>query len=309
MRIAHLSAENSRTHGPERRAWYQRHNPTHLRAVAALSEAAWRARDPRTPARAIILGAGACTELPLERLAQAHDAVLLVDVDVPGMTRARDALPGSLRGRVDFLQEDLTGGVSASLATELRTQPWDDLARLGPTAALETAAACLERCPVPDLPALRSDSYGSVVSSLVLTQLFSLPLLDVLDTLNLHAPTAADLRDTSPRYSAAARDFRRRVTRAHLRLLAALLAPGGAALLISDHTGELLPPRTGPHARDPRASFPVLPVEALAIPRDLEAAFTLASPIREWEWLVTLPTADLLGRRYQVFGVVLRPRP
>ena len=105
MRIARLAEENPRTQGPERRAWYRRHSPTHLRAVAALVEAALAARTPGGPSRAVVLGAGACTEAPLERLARAFEQTLLVDVDVPGMARARDELPASLRSRVDLLQE------------------------------------------------------------------------------------------------------------------------------------------------------------------------------------------------------------
>ena len=44
---------------------------------------------------------------------------------------------------------------------ELRAQPWRDLARLGATAPLEAAAACLERCPVPDPPTYRDCSRQS----------------------------------------------------------------------------------------------------------------------------------------------------
>jgi len=35
MRIARLPAENPRTQGPERRAWYRKNSAEHLRAVAA----------------------------------------------------------------------------------------------------------------------------------------------------------------------------------------------------------------------------------------------------------------------------------
>ncbi|HEX6123707.1 MAG TPA: hypothetical protein VFY89_11130, partial [Ktedonobacterales bacterium] len=242
MRLARLPAENPRTQGPERRAWYRRHAPEHLRQVEALCAEGLRARASTAPARAVLLGAGACTELPLESLARALEAVQLVDVDVPGIARARDGLAAALRARVDLLQADLTDGVSASLAAALRAQPWDDLRALGSGAALDAAATCLERCPVPDPPAfpdLALAGYGLAVSSLLITQLFSLPLLDVLDTLNLHAPEATDRREESARYSAAARDFRRRICLAHLALLFSLLAPGGVALLITDVVGYL----------------------------------------------------------------------
>src|SRR6185312_13536377 len=93
MRIARLAEENPRTQGPERRAWYRRNSPAHLQAVAALVEDALAARASGAsggPSRAVVLGAGACTEAPLERLARTFESVLLVDVDVPGMAHARD---------------------------------------------------------------------------------------------------------------------------------------------------------------------------------------------------------------------------
>src|SRR5690349_20461943 len=120
MRIARLAEENPRTQGPERRAWYRHHSPAHLQAVSALVEEALAALAAGGPSRAVVLGAGACTEAPLERIARSFEHVLLVDVDVPGMARARDELSASLRNRVDLLQADITGGVSDALAEELR---------------------------------------------------------------------------------------------------------------------------------------------------------------------------------------------
>ncbi|HEY7343110.1 MAG TPA: hypothetical protein VH591_19715 [Ktedonobacterales bacterium] len=311
MRIARLAEENPRTQGPERRTWYRRHSPAHLQAVAALVEEALAVRSAGGPSRAVVLGAGACTEAPLERIARSFEHVLLVDVDVPGMTRARDELTASLRGRVDLLQADITGGVSDALASELRAQPWRDLARLGATAPLEAAASCLERCTIPDppeLPGLIAQGYGFVFSDLALTQLYSLPLLDVVDTLSLYAPDAVDLRETQARYRQATQAFRRRIALAHLSLLAGLLAPEGAAILASDRTGHLLPPKSGPHARDPRETLTVLPDDVLTIPDDLAARFQLVGAPRTWEWLVSAPDATSFGRMYEAVGIVLRPR-
>src|SRR5579884_1033764 len=205
-------------------------------------DAALAPRGEDAPPTAVVLGAGACTELPLERLARACERVTLVDLDARGMGAAREELPAGLRGRVQLLEADVTGGVSAALARELRAQPWEDLRLLGGPrgyAPLDAAAACLERCPVPDppeLPGLTPGGYGLVVSGLVLTQLFSLPLLDVRDALSVHAPAVADLRDAYPRSREAAMAFRRRVALSHLHLLGTLLAPQGAGLLLTDVT-------------------------------------------------------------------------
>jgi hypothetical protein len=314
MRIERLAEENRRTQGAARRAWYRGHSPEHLEAVAALMEAVLAARGADASPTAVVLGAGACTELPLERLARACERVTLVDLDAPGMGAARDELPATLRGRVHLLAADVTGGVSAALARELRAQPWDDLRRLGGPrgyAPLDAAAACLEECPVPnppELPGLAPGGYGLVISGLVLTQLFSLPLLDVRDTLSVQAPAVAALRDAYPRSRTAAMAFRRRVALAHLHLLGTLLAPQGAGLLLTDVTGHLLPPRGGPHAGEGIESLDVLPAAALEVPADLEGLFAVVGPLRRWRWLVTAPTGDAPGRAYECAGVVLRRR-
>ena len=314
MRIARLTQDNMRTQGPRRRQEYRRHSPDHLRAIESLASVALAARTPECPRTAVILGAGACTEVPLATIARACASVLLVDVDVAGMARARDELPTISRSRVDILQADLTGGVSAALSAALDAQPWADLAALGGatgTAPLDAAAASIERCPVAELPAIPElvpHGYGFVMSSLTLTQLFSLPLLDVLDTLNVHAPDAVDRRDTYPRYREAATAFRRRVARAHLALIGALLAPGGCGLLVTDVTGYLLPPTAGQHAGAAVDSLTVLAPEVLSIPHDLKERFEVVGQPRTWRWLVTAPQAAAPGRAYDVTGVVFRPR-
>jgi hypothetical protein len=264
------------------------------------------------PGDIVILGAGACTEIPLERLVRASAHVLLVDLDVVGIAQARDELPAALRSRVDLLQADLTGGVSEALAAELRATPFADLNLLDQgrgMAPIEAAADCLERCPVPSPPllgGLQSGAFDLAISDFVLTQLYSLPLLDVIDTLTAYAPAVADLRETLPRYEDATNGFRRRIALAHLALLRDLLAPNGAALLLSDQAGELLPPKSGPHARDPIEQLETLPKTALAIPGDLERAFTLTAPMRTWRWLISAPDPERPGRCYDALGALLR---
>ena len=314
MRIGRLAADNRRTQGPERRVWYRRHSPDHLSAISALVEGALRLDGPASTRQTVILGAGACTEIPLERLARASAHVLLVDLDVAGMAQARDEMPATVRDRVDLLQADLTSGVSEALAAELRATPFADLNLLDQgrgMAPVEAAADCLERCPVPHPPmpvGLQPGGYDLVISDFVLTQLYSLPLLDVIDTLTAYAPAIADLRETLPRYEDAANGFRRRVALAHLALLRSLLTPDGVALLLSDRVGELLPPKAGSHAHDPIERLETLPESALAIPADLERDFTLVAPVRTWRWLISAPDAERPGRHYDAFGVLLRAK-
>jgi hypothetical protein len=178
-------------------------------------------------------------------------------------------------------------------------------------APIEAAADCLERCAIPNpplIPGLQPGGYDLVVSDFILTQLYSLPLLDVIDTLTAYAPAVADLRETLPRYEDAANSFRRRVALAHLALLRSLLAPDSVALLLSDRAGELLPPKAGPHAHDTVERLETLPESALAIPGDLERDYTPAGPLRTWRWLISAPDAERPGRRYDAFGLRLRAK-
>jgi hypothetical protein len=309
MRIDRLAAENPRTQGATQRRWYRRHNPEHLRHVARLFERSLAARGPDAPTTAIVLGAGACTELPLERLAGVCSQVTLVDLDAPGMERARHELPPDLRRRVRPLVADLTGGVSRELATRLREQPWADLASLDERAPLGAAAACLDRCHVPDPPAIAgapAGTFGLVVSSCVLTQLFSLPLLDVLDTLATAAPNIVALQAADSRYQAAARAFRRHLALAHLDLVADLLAQAGAGLIASDVAGYLLPPVGGPRAGEAPEVLPLLPAEVVDLPADLGARCTLCGPLQRWRWVVSAPTSARPGRTYDALGAVFR---
>jgi len=334
MRIEALAQANQRMQGAARREWYRQHSPQHLRAIAALIDdalgllgaptarrtrgAANRSAAAPPPLRCVILGAGACTELPLERLARACATTLLVDLDAQGMLRARDELSPALRPRVAMLVADLTGGVSAALAAELHAQPWDDLNRLdggSGLATLDTVAACLDRVAIPTPPILagleEADDapFDLVISALTLTQLFSLPLLDALDMLLLRAPRVADQREAHASYRVAAHNLRRRVTQAHLALLQRLLAPTGVALLLTDRVGYLTPPTAGPHANEGRESLPTLPADVLDIPVGLRQRFTVVSQPRRWEWIVSLPDAVTPGRSYEVVGALLRRSP
>jgi hypothetical protein len=311
MRIERLSVDNQRTQGAARRAWYERYSAKHLREMERAVRDALAAREEGSPSAGVILGAGACTELPLERLTRACEPLTLVDLDAPAMGRARDEAPERLRARLRLQAADLTGGVSAALREEIGFQPWRDLRSIGETPILDALASCLERVEVadpPDIAGLEPHGFGLVISSLTLTQLYSLPLLDALDTLLAYAPDLAERREEYPRYKAAASAFQRRVTLAHLALIARLLAPGGAALLTTDQTGYLLPPKTGPHARDPREALETLPARALAWTADLETRFTLIGPPRGWAWMVAMPEGETPGRAYDVVAALMRAR-
>ncbi len=316
MRIERLSRDNQRTQGAERRNWYRKYSANHLKQIELALLAALDARGAAAPDAAIILGAGACTETPLDQLTRACSPITLVDLDTAGMLRAREELPEKLRPRVRPVSADLTGGVSVALQNELRAQPWPDLRALSGgrgNSILNAVADCLEQAaatqpPEPESLGLAPQSFGLVVSSLTLTQLYSLPLLDALDTLLVYAPDLADERDAHPRYLHAVRTLQRSVVAGHLALMGRLLAPEGIALLLTDRVGYLLSPQTGPHAAGERETLEVAPPEVLRLPEDLEERFTLVGPIRQWMWMASMPEGETPGRAYEVVAALLRPR-
>lgn len=322
MRIDRLSIDNPRTQGPARRAWYARHNPQHLRGVATVVGRALAASNtPRALGAgepggkrggAVVLGAGACTEIPLARLVRSAGRTVLADLDLAGMEQARQALPVPLRGSVEVALVDLSGGASASLATLLRAQPWGDLARIGSGAVAEAAAACLEKCEIAAPSAVAGKlghRFHIVLSSLLLTQLFNLPMLDVLDTIGRAHPDGIATAAEHQRYLAAANAFRGRVARSHLDLLAAIVAPGGSVALITDVTGYVTAPTSASGASGgvaSRDSLPLFPREAIDLLAEVHARFTPVGSPQRWEWLVSLPTLSQPGRSYAVMGFVLR---
>ena len=304
MRIQRLAKENQSTQGPGKRAWYQRNSPEHLEAIQALARAALATQAPTPIPRVALLGAGACTELPLEELARRAEEVVLVDLDEFALQGARRQLRADLQARVRLVIADLTGGVSEHLERALMGQRWQALKAQGADAVLTAVAGCLDHCEVPqppDLPELRPGRCGLVISSLVVTQLWSYPLLDVTDLLNTLDPALAARQHEHPALGPAIERFKERVARGHLLLLARLLRPSGVAVLIAEDEGRLTP-QHGQASQGLDAPLPLLPAGFDTL---IEASFTQLEPVRGWEWISDLPSAVRAGRTYHVTGWVL----
>jgi hypothetical protein len=304
LRIDTLPYNNAQTQGAPRRAWLQQHSPHHLRECAALMLRALDLRPPHTSRSTLVLGAGACTEVPLADLARRSDEVLLADLDQPSMEQARSelAIP-ALRKRLRLLTCDLTGGVSAHLRRLLEQHPWSELVSQGassPRAVFDVTAQCLDDCSVPDPPVIdglyRGDS-GVVISSLALTQLFSYPLLDILDHVQRIAPSLVGEQERHHRYQEAAQSFRTRVILAHLHLLRDLVDTGGLVVLLCDVRGFAFTVSGAEHRR----AIPLVPRTFPELVRD---TFDIVEE-RHWEWISDLPENDKLGRGYEVVGYLL----
>jgi hypothetical protein len=305
MRIDTLSHNNGQTQGEQRRIWLRANAPQHLEHCETLILQALKQRSPAAAAGTLVLGAGECTEVPLLALCRGSDEVVLADLDLAALQRASaDLTAPAYRRRIQLVECDISGGISNKLARLLRRQPWDELATLDAKAVFDAAAQCLEVCPIPDppvLPALNSASYGVVISSLVLSQLFSYPLLDVFDQVRSVAPTFLEAQERHRRYQDMTQMFRIRVINAHLHLLRSLLDAGGIAVLLSDIRGFAFTVYGTDHDAQHRHMLPLVP---RVFPELVRENFRIIEEV-EWEWVSDLPGKDRPGRGYEVAGYVL----
>jgi hypothetical protein len=306
MRIDSLTVNNAQTQGARRREAISRQSPQHLENATGLMLAALRQRPYSVSRSTLVLGAGACTEVPLAALAHNSDEVVLADLDEISLKQGCDELSTpALRKTVRLLVDDLSGGISTNLERLLTRQPWADLAEQGPREIFDTAAHCLESCTIPDPPeiaGLVAGNFGVVISSLVLSQLFSYPLLDVLDRVQKIAPAALNEQERHHRYQEATQAFRTRVIEAHLHLIRSLLDTDGLAVLLCDQRGFVFDAPNPQLTAEHRRAIPLVPRVFFEL---VEQNFTIVEK-REWEWLTDMPAEGRYGRGYDVIGYLLR---
>jgi hypothetical protein len=305
VRIDTLTYNNIQTQGVRRRMWLRLHSPQHLQQCTTLMLQALRLRERSASRSTLVLGAGACTEIPLAELVRNSDEVVLADVDPASMRQGRDELESPALGkRVRLLTCDISGGVSANLKRLIEQQPWNKLVAQGAKAVFDVAAYCLEQCHVPDSPeieVLHAGEFGVVVSSLVLSQLFSYPLLDVLDHVQRVAPDYFGEQERHHHYQETAQNFRIRIIQAHLHLLHEVVDEGGVVVLLSDVRGFVFNETGNENDTQHRRSLPVIPRGLIELVRE---DFTVLEEC-EWEWITDLPEEGKLGRGYEVKGFVL----
>jgi len=307
VRIDTLTYNNVQTQGPKRRAWLREHSPQHLQQCAMLMLHALQKRPVSTSHSTLVLGAGACTEVPLTGLARDSDEVVLADLDLASMRQGRDELTSvALRKRMRLLECDISGGVSASLNLLVEQQSWDKLVSQGAQAVFDAASRYLEQCPIPDPPeieGLSTGEFGVVISSLILSQLFSYPLLDILDHVQRIAPGFLGEQERHRRYQEAAQAFRVRIIKAHLHLLRELLDVGGLIVLLSDVRGFVFDVYATGDDTEHRRMMPLVP---RILPELVREDFAVIEEAH-WEWLADLPEKGKLGRGYEVVGYMLNP--
>jgi hypothetical protein len=186
----------------------------------------------------------------------------------------------------------------------IKQQRWDTFVSQNAQVVFDAAAHCLEQCPVPDPPDiedLHAGEFGVVISSLVLSQLFSYPLLDMLDHVQRIAPGYLGEQERHRRYQEAAQNFRVRVIQGHLHLLRELVDVGGIVVLLSDVRGFVFEVLGTENDAQHRRTLPVVPRTLPELVRD---NFSVVEE-RHWEWITDLPGEGKLGRGYEVSGFVL----
>ena len=305
MRIDTLTYNNIKTQGAQQRAWLRQYSPQHLQQCTSLMLQGLHLHQRSASNSTLVLGAGACTEIPLAELARDSDEVVLTDLDLASMQQGRNELISpALRKRVRLLSCDMSGGVSSDLNRLIKQQRWDTLVSQSAQLVFDAAAHCLEQCLVPDPPeieGLQIGEFGVVISSLVLSQLFSYPLLDVLDHVKRIAPSYLGEQERHLRYQEAAQNFRVRVIQGHLHLLRELVDVGGIVVLLSDVRGFVFEVFGTENDAQHRRTLPVVPRTLPELVRD---KFSVLEE-RHWEWITDFPEEGKLGRGYEVSGCAL----
>ena len=140
-----------------------------------------------------------------------------------------------------------------------------------------------------------------VISSLALSQLFSYPLLDMLDHIQHNIPAYLGEQERHRRYQNAAQNFRVHVIQAHLHLLHELLDIGGIVVLLSDVRGFVFKVFDSENDSQPRQ---ILPIVTRSFSELVRESFRVVEELH-WEWITDLPGEGKLGRGYEVVGYVL----
>ena len=266
-----------------------------LRNKEFLLSGAERAIGPR----AVVIGAGKLYDIPLRKLAERFEQVLLVDIDAAALAESvkQVGLEPKLHARLSLVQADVTGindvfleraRTALSLASE--AEVYDALLRLLHDYRVDEPPRLFPEGTAPG-------SLDFACSSMVLSQLAT-PLTSYVQAqFARHFPSSQ--RTQAHEFQVALGQFTHRVQQAHVR---SLLATAPCIALSSDITDQYT-------ALDPRGALlhgPALPLIgapslSALIPRQ-RARVVLGA---EWPWQHVVPSRlKPHGRTVQVQGVI-----
>jgi hypothetical protein len=259
-----------------------------------------RGAEHAAGSRAVVIGAGKLYDIPLRKLAERFEQLLLVDIDAAALAESvkQVGLEPKLHARLSLVQADVTG-INDVFMDRAR-------AALALTGEIEVYAALLRLLHeyyVDEAPRLFPEHVAGgpldfACSSMVLSQLATPLTFYVQAQFALRFPTSQ--RTQAHEFQVALGQFTHRVQHAHVR---SLLAAAPCIALTSDITDQYT-------AFDPRGTvlraatrLPLIGAPGLdqLIPRLQARSVNTA----EWEWQHVIPTRSKpQGRTVQVAGVV-----
>lgn len=249
--------------------------------------------------RAVVVGAGKLYDIPLRKLAERFEQLLLVDIDLDAMVESvkAAALEPKLQARLSLLRVDVTG-INDTFLERAH-------AALALTEELEVYAALLRLLQdyyVEEPPRLVPESalapLDFACSSMVLSQLAT-PLTRYVEA-QFSSRFPASQRAQSHEFQVALGQLTHRVQQAHVR---SLLAAAPCIALTSDVTEQYTALDARGVLMEGVSRLPLIggPSLAALVPRQ-SASCVLGA---EWQWRHVVPTRGKpQGRTVQVAGVV-----
>jgi hypothetical protein len=250
--------------------------------------------------RAVVIGAGKLYDIPLRKLAERFEHLLLVDIDAAAMAESVEqiGLEPSLRARVSLAQADVTG-INDVFVEKARAAL--ELADEGEVYAALLRVLHEYRLDQPPrlFPAhVSSDPFDFACSSMVLSQLAT-PLSRYVEQ-KFRARFPESQRAQAHEFQVALGQFTHRVQHEHVR---SLLATAPCVAFTSDFTDQYT-------ALDPRGVLMHAPVRlpligALSLVQLVPTLQARTALTAEWEWRHVVPTRTKpQGRTVQVAGIV-----
>lgn len=291
------TAGSDRGSNPKRRGPYFL-PPIACRHVAQSRRMISAAAASAPQGRALVLGAGACTEIPLAELAARFDHVTLCDVDSAAMQQgvAEARLDAAQRTKIQLKALDLTG-LTEPLLAEIEALPQCEAS----AELIDRMAALLDVAAPAPLPI--EGRYDLIVASCVLSQLhFGLTHGSAALFLECF-PDETSALEQSSRWTAALEGVARRMEEALLSEMLRLLAQQGQIYL--SESVQMCFLEAHPSGQwQTEGTYRMLRTTDLA--DYLDARFVILARER-WEWIVWPPTAaGDTGRLFDVQAVVLR---
>jgi hypothetical protein len=259
-----------------------------------------RGAEHATGPRAVIVGAGKLYDIPLRKLAERFEQLLLVDIDAAALAESvkQVGLEPKLQARLSLVQADVTG-INDVFLERARAA----LALTGEADVYAALLRLLHEYRVGDPPRLFPELAAGgrldfACSSMVLSQLAT-PLTFYVQE-RFAALFPASKRMQADEFQVALGQFTHRVQQAHVR---SLLAAAPCIALTSDITDQYTTCDALGTLRQAAERLPLIGAPSLEqlVPR-LQARTVFTA---EWEWRHVVPTRSKpQGRTVQVAGVV-----